>query len=66
MLVSLLRLNAIKIMKSVLGGTAASKLQDVLEAAFGDEDEDDEDYIPEDQPEEESTASLGESLTSTK
>ena len=47
---SLLRLNAIKMMKSVLAGTAASKLQDVLEAAFGNESDDDEDYTPEGQP----------------
>ena len=59
MLMSLLRLNAIKTMKSVLAGTATSKLQDVLEAAFGDEKDDDEDYIPEDQPQDEpSTSSM--------
>ena len=45
-------------MKSVLTGTAASKLQDVLKAAFCDEYEDNEDYIPKDQPKEEPTASL--------
>ena len=66
MLASLLRLNAIRIMKSVLARTAASKLQDVLEAAFCEEEEDNEDYVPEDQPEEEPTVSLGESSTSTK
>ena len=66
MLASLLRLNAIRIMKSVLAGTAASKLQDVLEAAFCEEEEDNEDDVPEDQPEEEPTVSLGESSISTK
>ena len=43
MLVSLLRLNAIKTMKSVLARTAANKLQNVLKAAFGGKDEDDKD-----------------------
>ena len=66
MLASLLRLNAIKTMKSILAGTAANKLQDVLEAAFGGEDEDDEDYIPEDQPEDEPSTSQGESSTAMK
>ena len=63
---SLLRLNAIKMIKSVLAGTAANKLQDELKAAFGGEDKDDEDYIPEDQPEDEPSTSQGESSTAMK
>ena len=63
---SLLRLNVIKTMKSVLAGTTANKLQDVLEVAFGGEDKDDEDYVPEDQPEDEPSTSQGESSTAIK
>ena len=63
---SLLRLNAIKTMKSVLAGTAANKFQDVLKVAFGEEDEDEEDYVPEDQPENEPSTSQGESSTALK
>ena len=57
---SLLRLDAIQTMKIVLAGTAANKLQDVLEAAFGgDEEKETED--PEGQPEDEPSTSQGES-----
>ena len=47
-------------MKIVLAGTAANKLQDVLEVAFsGDEEKETED--PEGQPEDEPPTSQGES-----
>ena len=57
---SLLRLDAIRTMKIDLARTAANKLQDVLEAAFGgDEEKETED--PEGQPEDEPSTSQGES-----
>ena len=63
---SLLRLNAIWLIKGVLAGTVTKKLQDVLEAAFCEEGVDDDDYILDEEeetgevePEEEASTSTG-------
>ena len=53
MSVSLLPLHAIQLMKSVLAGTETKKLQDVLEVAFGSDEEDYDDIPPEEEKEEE-------------
>ena len=50
---SLLRLNAIRLMKGVLAGTKTKKLQDVLEAAFCEQGVEGDDYIPDEEEEEE-------------
>ena len=49
----MLRLHTIQLMKSVLAGTEAKKLQDVLEAAFGTIEEKHEDAPTEEEEEEE-------------
>ena len=56
---SMLRLHAIRLLKSILAGTETKKLQDVLEAAFGSNEEDDEDIPPEEEKEEEPSTSSG-------
>ena len=56
---SMLRLHAIRLMKSVLAGTETKKLQDMLEAAFGSDEEDDEDIPTEEEKEEEPSTSSG-------
>ena len=45
-------------MKSILAGTETKKLQDVLEAAFESDEEDDKDVIPEEEKEEEASIFL--------
>ena len=52
---SMLRLHAIRLIKSVLASTKTKKLQDVLEAAFGSDEEDDEDIPTEEEKEEEAS-----------
>ena len=46
-------------MKSVLASTKTKKLQDMLEAAFGSDKEDDEDIPTEEEKEEEASMSSG-------
>ena len=53
---SMLQLHAIPLLKSVLAGTEAKKLQDVLEAAFGTVKEKHEDAPTEEEEEEPSTS----------
>ena len=48
---SMLCLHAIQLWKSVLAGTETKKLQDVLEAAFSSDEEDDEDIPTEEEKE---------------
>ena len=55
----MLHLHAIWLMKSVLAGTETKKLQDVLEVAFGSDEEDDEDIPTEEEKEEEPSTSSG-------
>ena len=50
---SLLRLNAIRLMKGVLTRTETKKLRDVLEAAFCVQGVEGDDYIPDEEEEEE-------------
>ena len=56
---SRLHLYAIQLIKSVLVGTETKKLQDMLEAAFGSDKEDDEDIPTEEEKEEEPSTSSG-------
>ena len=62
---SLLHLNAIHLMKGVLVGTETKKLQDVLEAAFCEEDAKDDDFILDKEEETEETKPEEEASTST-
>ena len=56
---SMLHLHAIRLMKSVLAGTETKKSQDMLEAAFGSDKEDDEDIPTEEEKGEEPSTSSG-------
>ena len=62
---SLLRLNAIRLMKGVLTGTETKKLQDVLEAAFCEQGAEGDDYIPDEEEEAEEAEPEEEASTST-